>query len=665
MKKTRILSLFLALALLIGIAIPLSAANGTTINDGSITIKAPDRLQLDKADFKAYKLFDLARFGDSYSYLPSATSGTPDNLDAIRGFLTWAATGSNTSLGAGYTAGLAGEDYTRFGINAPVMAFLDTIAVFPTHAAQIIQLARDIDNYNASSPANPILVIDGASAGATLDSNGSVVFSPLVSGYYLVTGKGLPIPTLNDGNNVHDAEKVTSLGILCTVDASDDGKDFEIDLKADAPTLEKKVDDSHNGTGHGWEDVTEVNIGDTVNFRLKSQVPVTRFWDDEEGEWYPDSWYTSYTYKIYDQMSKGLTLLDNLPTSNLLPTDPTTLVPTVQFVDPLGVGTTYTLTRTGGSPDFTITKPAPAPYGTLSGLYTGGSSFQLEIHNIDRDAWADYQGWDIVVTYSARLNDQAVMAPTSNPNRAKLEYSNNPNNTETGETPWDEVDVYTFELVIVKTNGDEGQTPPFLAGAEFQLYRCTDPLTGAFAAGTQIQFVQESTNPNVYHVATPEELANAGVTKTTTLVSSAGSPITGVIRVKGLDQGVYVLKETKAPVGIGTQPDFNGLIYDIVITITHEDADAHAGSGSATYKWNTTAGLPASRPDTPFLCPAPSAPPVPSVAPGLEVENRSGDKLPETGGIGTTIFYIAGGILVVLLAVAFIAMRKRNILGSK
>ncbi|MBD5504395.1 MAG: SpaH/EbpB family LPXTG-anchored major pilin [Lachnospiraceae bacterium] len=214
----------------------------------------------------------------------------------------------------------------------------------------------------------------------------------------------------------------------------------------------------------------------------------------------------------------------------------------------------------------------------------------------------------IVVKYTATLNAKAVIGTPGNPNEVYLEFSNNPNKDhggETGTTPEDKVVVFTFEIDGNKVDGKDGHK---LEGAEFQLYRKT-VVDGV----EKVEYVQV-TNEKVSGWTTDAEDASTVLTTGTD----------GLFKFSGLDAGTYFLKEKKAPVG------YNLLDEDLEITITSdENGKLTATTGSVT---NGTVEL--------------------------DVENNKGSTLPETGGIGTTIFYVLGGILVLCCGVVLIAKKR-------
>ena len=206
----------------------------------------------------------------------------------------------------------------------------------------------------------------------------------------------------------------------------------------------------------------------------------------------------------------------------------------------------------------------------------------------------------IVVEYSAILNDDAVISPNANTNKVKLTYTDT-NNVEK-ETEEDKTETFTFKFDIIKTDS----SLKVLNGAKFELY-------DAEVNGNKIALVKES--EGVYRVATAAE-KNAD--NFTSAVIEAGK-----VTVKGLDSGTYYLEEIEAPDG------YNKLAGRVAVKI--EGANLTTTMTGDT--WADGNG-------------------------GVQITNNTGAELPSTGGIGTTIFYVVGGILVVGAAVV-LTTRKR------
>lgn len=326
--------------------------------------------------------------------------------------------------------------------------------------------------------------------------------------------------------------------------------DVTVKAKAETPTIDKvivKADSANGGEGKG----TAQDVGSVVNFKLTSKVPKM------DG-------YNTYVYIVNDTMSAGLTFNNDVAV-------------TIN-------GAAYT--------DFTVAQ--------------NGQSFTITFNNfINQKANA---GKDIVITYSATINENALSTKVET-NKVNLEYSNNPNdNTSKGKTPDKVVYVYDFDIVIDKYTGDE-TTGTRLAGAKFVLYKTV--------GSENLYYSYNETDDKVEWKNSSEE-----ATEVTT-------DDNGAAKFQGLDTGTYYLHETEAPAG------YNLLKGDVKVEVTATyGTDGQITSSSAT---STNNG---------------------QYQQTKKIENKSGATLPETGGMGTTLFYVAGAGLV-LVAVVLLITRKR------
>lgn len=233
-------------------------------------------------------------------------------------------------------------------------------------------------------------------------------------------------------------------------------------------------------------------------------------------------------------------------------------------------------------------------------------------------------GAEIRVDYTATLNTSAEIGLPGNTNEVKLEYSNNPNDSsQTGKTPSDEVIVFTYELDTTKVDGTNQEA---LEGAEFKLYKTVDGI-------------------DKYVTVDAENGKVTGWKDTINEGSVLTSDTNGLFKVIGLDAGTYYLKETKAPAG------YNLLEESIEVVVTATTVNGQ--------KW--TDGVPANA-LTNISVTADTEEGTGNVTTGIAgitVENNKGATLPETGGIGTTIFYIIG-IVIMAGAVFFLAMNRKK-----
>lgn len=260
-----------------------------------------------------------------------------------------------------------------------------------------------------------------------------------------------------------------------------------------------------------------------------------------------------------------------------------------------------------------------------------GNSFKLtiDVFNLVKDRIVETDD-TIVCYYDAILNEKAKLhADGPNPNTAYLEYSNNPNSEfDTGKTPDSTVYVWTFTTGINKVN-ESGNA---LTGAKFVLskngklkvadMKCSD--TGVPAVTTDlIQLVK--VDEKTYRIATAADTAN------TTYVIDAGN-----VTIQGLDDAIdYYLYETLAPSGFNSLKD----PVHFKITAAYKDTGYELAEGSPTV--TVGAGTP-------------------SADMAFKVVNQSGATLPETGGIGTTLFYVVGSVLLVGAAVLLVTRKRMN-----
>ena len=238
-----------------------------------------------------------------------------------------------------------------------------------------------------------------------------------------------------------------------------------------------------------------------------------------------------------------------------------------------------------------------------------GGSWSLTIENIKIDGVELKNGTEVVVIYNAHLNEKAHVnhetGNTTNKNTVSLEYSNNPNAEGMGKTPEDTVWVFTYKVENTKYKNalpaDDGDP---LAGAGFSLYQ------------------GEKEVPLIYD----DSLQAYRPTKTNETGEEMKSAADGKFNIVGLDAGTYTLKETTTPTGYNTCEDIT-----ITISANHsESADGASATTTLTSESNMT----------------------------NNIVNKSGSTLPETGGIGTTLFYVLGGVLV-LAAVVLLVTKKR------
>lgn len=259
-------------------------------------------------------------------------------------------------------------------------------------------------------------------------------------------------------------------------------------------------------------------------------------------------------------------------------------------------------------------------HGTASdteGKYVGGSTLTVTINDVM--ALGATAGTKVVVTYTATVNAEAKIGSSGNPNKVDLEYSNDPSNEGdgTGKTPEDEVSVFTYELDVTKTD-NKTENAIKLKDAEFVLYRMNDEKK---------EYVQIDANGKVI-----------GWTDTKPETGNLKSDANGLFKVIGLDAGIYWLEETKAPAG------YNLLTAPIKIEIVAAITDTEDNQSLNDLKIKVDDEEANGSKDTGIV--------------GTTVINNPGSTLPETGGMGTTLFYALGSLLVVGAVVVLISKKR-------
>lgn len=378
------------------------------------------------------------------------------------------------------------------------------------------------------------------------------VFAEVDQGYYLIAQTKI-------GTN--EAYSLVMLGIA--------GKNnLKITPKTGVPTFEKKIKEKNDSTGveSGWQDASDYDIGDKVPFKLTGTV----------SDKYDN--YKTYYYAFHDKMD-----------------------------DTLEFNADSVVVKIDGK------EVAKEKY-TLNTKTTDGCTFEVVFN--DLKTVSPTKPENVTVEYTATLKDTAKLGSVGNFNKGKLEFNNNPyyegeGKPETpGETPWDEVVVFTYKLIANKTDG-QGDA---LAGAGFTLYKF---------------------NKDTDDYVKVKEIEAGETTK---------------FEFTGADAGKYKLVETTVPDGYNKADD---LVFEVKGTYEAVNKTDPLKAPTLTKleifdeKGNSITGE-----DKVFTT---------NLAAGTattNIKNLTGSELPSTGGMGTTVLY-AAGTLMILAAAAFLVMKKK------
>lgn len=259
-----------------------------------------------------------------------------------------------------------------------------------------------------------------------------------------------------------------------------------------------------------------------------------------------------------------------------------------------------------------------------SGKFTITINDTKKITSIKKDS-------TIVVDYNATLNDTAEIGLPGQENKVDLTYSNNPNYTgdgastpegDKGKTPEDKVIVFTYELDVTKYLGNEETK----ADAE-------DGTKAGFKLGNADGSKWATVDGNLRITGWVDDVAAA--TEVTT-------DATGIFKFIGLDDGKYTLRETTTPTGYNT-------MADLTLTIGATTANNQVWSGTAS---DALSAIKLTMNSTNIDGDVDKGNVEGSII------NQKGSSLPSTGGIGTTMFYVGGGVLVAGAGVLLITKKR-------
>ena len=384
--------------------------------------------------------------------------------------------------------------------------------------------------------------------------------------------------------------------------------DIQITPKKGTVESEKHVDDQNDSDSTDYselKDSADYDIGDSIPYTLTMTLPAD----------YAN--YKQYKIVFTDDMSAGLTYNGDAK---------------------IYYGAADT-TGTDIGAAFAVDTSATSAYSTPS----AGTVYKYTIADLKASTATEAQkalvaGDVIKIEYTATLNNAAVIGAAGNPNKYKVDFSSNPNQEaggtpDTNDTPWDTNIVFTYKTVFNKV--DQAEDP--LTGADFTLYKFiedengTDTYNNKKGTWTDVTTLGDGTNK-------PSK-AIASYTKGEG--ESAKTAANAKFTFSGIDAGVYKLVESTTPATYNTIED-----QIFTITATHQlEADdptltALTGTDGAEFRMtpNTSDGSLTA-----------------------DIKNEQGAELPSTGGIGTTMFYIVGAIMVIGAGVVLISRRRMNV----
>ena len=410
-------------------------------------------------------------------------------------------------------------------------------------------------------------------------AQGSAVFTGLPEGYYLLRDESAT--SEKDGK----AESVTQF-MLRIVSGQESAE-----LKTAVPSLTKKVRElSASGeTLHGaeYKDAADCSFGDTVSYKLIGTLP-----DNYDV-------YDTYQYVFQDQTGDGLSM---------------------KGADSVRV---YLADNENAACKDAGTKDLSGAEGLK--ITCSGHDLTVRFDDLKKAVPSFRAEERIIVTYDCVMNGNAVCGSKGNENCATLSFSNDPNESGKGRvdtTPQDKTKVYTYQLLLTKTDSSDESLA--LGGAVFEMYRKRGGVT-EYATGKDGSVID----------LTGWTRDESSAVKLTSGQSGAAK---GKFGIRGLDSGTYYVKELQAPdgyragddvkveitAGMKDQNGIKGKLDSLKISVeqegktrTHDSASKE--NGQDPYGVLLEEGTVRSN-----------------------VTNRSSVLLPVTGGTGTAIFYGAG-----------------------
>lgn len=468
--------------------------------------------------------------------------------------------------------------------------------------------AEKVDEFNEIVGA----YLDAAAGSVKAETTASVQFTGLSAGYYLVKDA--------DTGSVGANESYTKYLVKLVADA-------EMQIKSQSMSLDKYI-----LSGNDKVKANNAAMGDTVNYRLESQL------SEMDG-------YEAYTFIIHDELDAGLTFNNDVSVKVGPKKD-----------DPASYKTHENVT-------IEYAKQADGTY--TSDLPKIEKDETLYISITLNGLTQDYKNQYVSITYSATVNENANIGSTPNNNKAYLEYSNNPNQSQgkqekisTTTTPPQTVSTYVAGIEISKVSPKGNLLP----GAQFMITAKDgtdkDAIKELNVTGYSFKEAGDAGEGNYYYkegesyvTAVPEDAAaqkyvtqdGTNLKKGDKIVGMTGDGVgqtaQGVLRFDGLKAGTYTITEVLAPIG------YRKIDKDITLKVEwlyNETSKEHywqysveSAEGDAVAGEVTNGILP------------------------LEIVNQHGLTLPFTGGEGANL--LAGlGLALMAAAVAAILYIKRR-----
>ena len=448
--------------------------------------------------------------------------------------------------------------------------------------------------------------------------DGVAKFENLDFGIYLVLETNVANATV-DGNPIAFSQKQYPYIVSVPIYIDGEGWNAIVDARAknesDTVDITKKIvrNSSTLTQNVGAYDTDVTHVGDTVEFTLTADVPKL---DANAG--------SIDSYEINDVISKGLTLPETFSDTN------------IYIVDGLGIeydlGTHFTITKPNNDdPDIA------AEFSKQNSPYVGGSSFTIvftetgreKLTNVAQNAADDAKF--VRVSYTATVNENAVVGPTGNPNEVQLQYA--AGGSQEISTDWDEVTEFIFTMEGTKTfDGSATNDDTTRSAVKFKLYQDADLTQGVKLKGQDGTYTYNGTG--AANEATEISLYNNSkfsIKGVPTTNETSGSSVTLYLVETATAAGYNKLAEPikivlkAATVNAAEEADYSGYLDNGGTTVNSKQVFTSGNNTTVTFT----------------------------------VDNTSGFRLPQTGGMGIWMFVIAG-ILVIAAGIFYYRKSKKR-----
>ena len=601
MKHMRkIMALVIAMVMMLSMSISVFAENY------NITVKTATG-DTETHTFDVYQIFAGV----------SNLSTESDPKDPTIGTITW---GSSVTDSADFITELK----AAFPSNAKISALAtDATAGVVAGAIGTLNATKDSDDAKALAAFMGSYFTEDSTI--TGSGNGDVTISVPGDGYYFIKDHSNP--------DVADNDKVgASTRFILEVVG-----DTTITVKASVPSVSKFVDDENDSTDAedtiDWVKTADYDINDVIPYHIKGTLPSN----------YAD--YARYNYIFHDTMGAGLTYDTTLGAAKVVLYEneaayQADVTAKKGYANNTGTPITDYFTANFANQELTV---------SVNDFATTGAD-KLGLKNIA----AITKDSVIVVYYYAKITGDAVVyGNPGNPNDVYLEFSNNPNANgegETGETPKDTNVVFTYKVEVDKV--DENLAA--LKGAAFALFK-------KIAAPTEAQTTAALTDLTANGVTLTEgtTVYKTGSDYYLLIKNWATNTAGNIFAYSGIDDGDYLVSETVVPDGYNKVADVTFSVSASAKTDTNSSTgyvlDAFTVT-SETFKGSDVgAAVTVTEGSNSYIVAEDAA--KAARAAGV-IKNQSGATLPETGGIGTTIFYILGAILVLGAGIVLVTRRR-------